>query len=534
MGEKFGPSDEQINIINEIGNVVVTAKPGSGKTYTIVEKIKVITEQLKDYQGVIAISFTRKASHELEVRCKKKNIPLKQSFYGTIDHFYISQIIMPFTKHITHQINHLDIHTNLRDFPEFSDLIHIVEGITPTIEELLIRSLSEGHIFLEICGETAFFILTHVKEAKEYLLSRYTHIFIDEYQDCGEIQHKIFLTLVEGGMIGFAVGDLDQAIYAFSNRFSKFLASLIKNTNFKHFEITKNHRCHESISNYSLKMMGIDVVKSDNDLRVIEVKIQGGEEEIMTLVDKYLPKIKEKYCIKYNNQVAILCRNNSTAQRAHKFLKTSSKLFVETELDRYNAYWARLFNNFLQCYYDKNLFQVDFVEKYINEEISPKIYKKAIRLIDSLFKSEDFKLINHISEIIDFARMVYPEYENQQVITAFSDILTDREKLLSYKPASEEEICILTLHKSKGLEFKIVFHLDLYKWIFPFEGISEEDYIQSLNLHYVGVTRAIEVCYLIQGSLRYRTQQQDLWNAVQSPFLQIEGLSDLRRKLTWI
>lgn len=60
------PTDEQKRIIRHDGNIVVTAKPGSGKTYTIVEKIADILPDLPAHKGVIAISFTNKASDELK------------------------------------------------------------------------------------------------------------------------------------------------------------------------------------------------------------------------------------------------------------------------------------------------------------------------------------------------------------------------------------------------------------------------------------------------------------------------------------
>lgn len=79
MIKKAVPTNEQQLIINESGNIVITARPGSGKTFTIVEKIKLISNELLDYQGVIAISFTKKASEELQIRCKRMNIPRKCS-----------------------------------------------------------------------------------------------------------------------------------------------------------------------------------------------------------------------------------------------------------------------------------------------------------------------------------------------------------------------------------------------------------------------------------------------------------------------
>lgn len=75
------PTREQENIINCIGNIVVTAKPGSGKTYTIVEKIARLLPNLPDYKGVIAISFTNKASIELKQRCLKRCADTKKIIF---------------------------------------------------------------------------------------------------------------------------------------------------------------------------------------------------------------------------------------------------------------------------------------------------------------------------------------------------------------------------------------------------------------------------------------------------------------------
>lgn len=57
----------------------------------------------------------------------------------------------------------------------------------------------------------------------QYIKARYSHIIIDEYQDCGEIQDKVFIKLVESGLTGIAVGDINQAIYGFTKRFPKYL-----------------------------------------------------------------------------------------------------------------------------------------------------------------------------------------------------------------------------------------------------------------------------------------------------------------------
>lgn len=216
------PTKEQLEVLEYDGNTVVIAKPGSGKTFTVVEKIARVMPEMPDYQGVIAISFTNKASDELRKRCKLRGIESKQSFFGTIDEFYISQIIIPFASHLTNLMPEYEVVVDaLANSPQYSGLANFKGENAPEQEALLLAALSEGKIFLEISGEIALYVLKNVPGALKYIKARYTHIFIDEYQDCGEIQHAIFLLLVSIGLKGIAVGDINQAIYGFSNRFQQ-------------------------------------------------------------------------------------------------------------------------------------------------------------------------------------------------------------------------------------------------------------------------------------------------------------------------
>ena len=373
-----------------------------------------------------------------------------------------------------------------------------------------------------------------VDDCKRYIKARYKYIFIDEYQDCGYIQHQIFLDLVKLGLVGVAVGDLNQAIYAFSNRYSKYLASLMKNLDFKHFEITQNHRCHKSISNYSLKLLGINVDNLE-DKRVVKVSVNGNEQQIAEAIDSKIDRIKKIYNVDKNSEIAILCRGNASAEQMDKYLKTDHKLFSENELDRYNAYWARLFSDLLMSYFDNNIFSIDFVEKYIDEEINQNLFNKANSLVNKIFKLNVEELYNNIYLFFKVAKLIYPDYENNDIKDVLEEILGSPDRILCYKPAEDSQMCIMTLHKSKGLEFKVVFHLDLYKYIMPNEGdwVTEEDIEQSLNLHYVGITRAKEVCYIMQGSKRYRQKYDDYIDAIESPFLEREGLDELRINTEW-
>lgn len=534
MVNSIGPTDEQQRIIDAEGNIVVIARPGSGKTYTVVQKIKKILENCYNYNGVIAISYTKKASRELEQRFKVKGICKKSSFFGTIDNFYISEIIIPFAKYLFNRYIDLRVESELKKYPEYAILGKIRNGIDEKTEMLLIKSLSEGYIFLEISGETALYILNKIHEARRYIQARYTHIFIDEYQDCGGIQHQIFIRMLSLGLKGIAVGDIDQAIYAFANRHSKYLTELTKNKEFKLYRITKNHRCHESIEAYSLQLLGIAQPRPHIDtMRVFGVYCMGNEISIAKLIAERLPLIKEKYVVDNNCKIGILCRNKGSATNISKNIGVENKLFIDNALDISKYQWSRFFADFLRDYFDENVFPADVVDKFVDEELDGSNYKCILRMVKEIFDLESCELIHKIKAFEKLASKIYPEYESCDAMAELGYVLKSQEQLNGYRPPANNEICIMTLHKSKGLEFDVVFHMDLYDWTFPRRKISKEEYQQDLNLHYVGVTRAKKVCYIMQGTKRYRSYKGDYCHAEPSPFLTLNGVENFRINCKW-
>lgn len=73
-------TQQQIEAIEYLSNLVVLACPGSGKTTVMKEKIRKCIPALLSHQGVIAMTFTKKASAELKKRCKSDGFITKQSF----------------------------------------------------------------------------------------------------------------------------------------------------------------------------------------------------------------------------------------------------------------------------------------------------------------------------------------------------------------------------------------------------------------------------------------------------------------------
>lgn len=526
------PTDEQQAIIKHDGNTVVTARPGSGKTYTIVEKISKILPTLEDFQGVIAISFTNKASLELKQRCHAHGINSKKSFFGTIDKFYISQIIIPFASHLTGVSPDYEVIKEISEDGEFSGLLDATWPLTKQENVLLENALREGKIFLNLTGETAMYILEKVPGAMLYIKSRYSHIIIDEYQDCGQIQDLIFTTLVSNGLTGIAVGDFNQAIFGFTNRFPTYLISLISREDFTHFELSKNHRCHVSISEYSLCLFGASKIIPE-DKRVFKVSITGNEEQLAHAIDLRIERIKRKYEIINNNKMAILCRSNSTIEKIASSLKTPHKVFADTVLDKDNSDWGRLFRDILLSSLGHEIYAVDFAEQFFSEEYDSTKYRLALKLCQRIFSCNVSTINSAEDDIVALAELIHPKKRNNATVHTLHLILNNDDLIRNFLPASENEVNIMTLHKSKGLEFDAVFHMDMYKWILPNEYGNENSKIQDLNLHYVGITRAKKVCYIMNGTQRYRSRQDDFFPAEPSPLLFLDGLQERRKDISW-
>ena len=526
------PTLEQQDVLNYDKNIVVTARPGSGKTYTVVEKIATILPSLPDFKGVIAISFTNKASDELKKRCRQRGIGTKKSFFGTIDKFYISEIVIPFASHLTNNMPDYEVVDEILPEERYGCLQGATFPFSPEQEELLLVALAEGKIFLELTGEIALYLLTNVPGVLKYIKARYTHIFIDEYQDCGQTQHKIFLALVENGLTGIAVGDIHQAIFGFANRFPKYLISLIGREDFRHFQLNINHRCHKSISEYSLALFRSSKEIPD-EKRVFRVNITGNEINIAQKIYKLLESIKVKYGVARNNQIAILCRGNGTIRILDSALKTAHKTFIDTALDRDNSDWGRLFCDMLYARFENGIYPVDVAEHLYSEEVDPVKYRRALSMCKEIFSHDesDMELAEPI--FIKLAKLVHPKKESEKAVELLHETLSTKPFLSSFIPAADDEINLMTLHKSKGLEFNVVFHMDLYKWITPLENVSDEERTQALNLHYVGVTRAIDVCYLMIGTKRYRPKYNDFYQAEPSPFLGLPGTAERRNEVDW-
>jgi len=536
-------TEEQLSAINSSENMVITACPGSGKTTVIVEKIRKELNELPSYQGVIGITFTQKSAKELKDRCKKDSFDIKSTFLGTIDHFCLQEIIYPFISRLYGISNsalecksYKDIDTvfkeGLPDLNERGVVLKTSDYIS--LESIFRNHYDNGFILLEAVGIIANNLIGNSNSCQRYLKARYKTLYIDEYQDSSEVQHKLFLNIYELGLKAVAVGDINQSIYAWRGSNPEYIQELISRSDvFEHHIVNINHRCHISISNYANRLLdeNCQTIHSDN-LRVYQFQINGTQVNVAEELNTFIPEIMDIHEIENYSNVAILVKNKKSLEYLKENITLPYKVYDDDILLLINTSISKLLYELLVYRLNENVLINDVLEVLRNYDFSNKsTLKKDREKIQKIRTCSDRRLK---TKLISLVSQLLNETPTDREIKTLDEILASEELLNKYNFQENNELQIMTLHKSKGLEFEIVIHLDLYEWILPFRNFTGDwndppdypNYRQDLNLHYVGVTRAKNACYLIYSDRRLNSSNQSR-QGTPSYFLHKNGLNGL-------
>ncbi|SHN17245.1 DNA helicase-2 / ATP-dependent DNA helicase PcrA [Cyclobacterium lianum] len=136
------------------------------------------------------------------------------------------------------------------------------------------------------------------------------------------------------------------------------------------------------------------------------------------------------------------------------------------------------------------------------------------KTIEGLNRYENVQeLLNAIKEYVD-----NPENEDKSLGAFLQEIalLTDEDQ----NKDSQDTVTLMTIHSSKGLEFKYVFVVGMEEDLFPSQMMmqSREDLEEERRLFYVASTRAMDKLYLSYALTRYRYGR--LLNCEPSRFLE--------------
>lgn len=525
-------TDEQKAILEESGNCVILAAPGSGKTATITAMVKAKLDTLRSHKGAIAISYTNKASTELRQRIRSGGTDTKSSFFGTIDKFFISEIVVPFGRHLwgvpRKELQTLKAEELNAVYAKAGSDVRYEPSVLLKDVDVLGKLYQHGVIVLESVGFLAYHILQESNACRRYLQARYTDIVIDEYQDCGEWQHLFFLSLVGLGLRGIAVGDLDQSIFSWADKHPRFLRTLATNESFATYQLTENHRCHPSIAQYATTFLSGEQNRPvPSDLRVFHATVEGAEREIGDWLSQAVPKIETRFQVETRNKIAVLTRLSRTAEFVRDSLELPHHYALATELDDESTPACRAFKGTLHWLFGVKETRRGFVSEMLDPFTPQIVQRRLVHLLSELQQEVPFdeSSIPQITRLfVQIAEIVTGKTVTQRDGRKLHAVL-ESGRWINYMPAYSHQIQLMTIHKSKGLEFDVVIHLDLYDDVLPFRRrVADAD---EINLHYVALTRAKAACIICTAPFRY--DGSELVRALPSPYFDRPELGALRR-----
>ena len=360
-------TDEQKEVIDTTeGQLVCIAGPGSGKTATLVGRIKKLCE-ITQPERVLAITYTKKAARELLSRCNSFCKEGSMPYISTIHSFAFE--ILRANRDVTGReykvltgVDNLTLIDNLLySYPQIDGIKYGKKygryGTLKTVEKKLQaygamleeefrkKNAELGNLFYSFAesyyeavrnsgymtyDEIIVECINLLKENEDILngyRNLYKYIMVDEYQDVNkENAELIYLLAGENGNL-CVVGDDDQAIYGFRGGSNKYMLDFKRvYPNARNIILTKNFRSLKTIVDLSAS-----VVKGNErfDKNIVATREEGEKPYIIgsnsaAMLDEVIAScVTNGYSY---SDIAILSTLNAPLESLHEELKAPTVL----------------------------------------------------------------------------------------------------------------------------------------------------------------------------------------------------------------
>lgn len=535
----FIPSPYQEKIFDFItegkGNAVVSAKAGSGKTFTIVNAMKLIPKTKK----AIFIAFNKSIADELNEKLKNNSNCMAYTTHSLgfrmVRRNLGNNIIVDEYKYRTYlKNNFLDI-TGLNDgeinieknqINEYTEnilllidfsrlfLAHDDEAINNIVERYDVPLIANEVEAVKRCLEWGKNNITSIDYVDMLWLPTalnlrplgmlYDWVFLDEAQDSSIAAIALFKKCVKPNVGRWVcVGDEKQCINLFCGSNEDNFRQLCHSENTQVFDLPVSYRCGKKIIEFSQSIVK-DILPKEN---AIDGEIKNG---------------CKLSCLKDGDMV--LARSKAP------LLKVYTKLIKKG----INCYIKGL---------DIGANLINLLDSIKGEELNINLKKDGvfIRLYDKLFETRN-KLVEKRGLDIDDASLssyIMEQYDTIKALEVLAFNCTTKNELKSrIKDIFKEDskgVCLSTIHKSKGLEADNVYILCHSSM--PSKNCHHEwERIQEKNLMYVAYTRAKKILGFISekevpptGSMSEPEDILDELNYIESKVCEILGRIPLQK-----
>ena len=262
-------NDEQAAAVaSKARHIVVIAGPGTGKTFTLVNRIvRIIKEGSGRPEDITAITFTNRAADEMRERLGKiEGVDVGRSFIGTF-HAYCLELFRKEGQDLTvidetgreKIIAGLLPHLSAKDIRKTCGWIesyyhHLAAGelseaeseMPPWVRMYFKELEARRGIDLGSIIPKAVYRLKTEESFRNSVGTTLKYLFIDEFQDLNRAQYE-FVRVLANYCSVFAIGDPDQAIYGFRGSSPEFFHRFIKEFGPEIITLNRNYRSAKKV-----------------------------------------------------------------------------------------------------------------------------------------------------------------------------------------------------------------------------------------------------------------------------------------------
>lgn len=391
---------------------------------------------------------------------------------------------------------------------------------------------------------------------------KYRYILVDEFQDINQIQYDVVRLLAGERKNLFVVGDDDQSIYGFRGSRPDIMLGFPKDfPGAVQIILDQNFRSTENIVRASENLIGHNEQRFEKQMQTVNepgeaiciVECENIRMENQELLDKI--RMHVQMGVPYE-EIAILYRTNTGAEPVIEELIAQNLPFqVRDSVKNLFEHWIardmitymemaegeRSRGHMLQImnrpnrYIQREALTEEIVDfEHLKEFYADKdwMIERIVSLEKDLFlltKMRPYAAMNYIRKGMGYDTYIdtYASYRHLKT-EEFYEILDRlmesargcaslaewKEQIAAYTKALQEQmrtrrkdasgITLTTMHSAKGLEFQVVFVLDVNEEVIPHHKAVEEEAVEEeRRLFYVAVTRAKKQLYLYYTRERY-------------------------------
>jgi len=406
---------------------------------------------------------------------------------------------------------------------------------------------------------------------------RFQYILVDEFQDICSLQYEVVRMLAKPQDNLFIVGDDDQSIYGFRGSKPEIMMNFTKDyPEAQQVLLNVNYRSKQGIVDTAGKLIAHNKVRFAKDVKAQNEQTDGVNiysfssklkqaENIALLIKQYMEQPAAKY-----SDIAILYRtNNHTVYTADKLMKEGIPFHMkEKPKNIYDSPIAKDIIAYLNYALYENCLE-DFLRimnrpvRYIKKTTVPrqafrmealiqnnKSTKYVVQNIVDLYDAfrfikglNSFSAVNFIRKGVgyeaflkkqalengrDAAKEIEMLEELMQLAKDFETIPEWLEHIQNYdtimreitqqenglKSAETDAVSMVTMHSSKGLEWKVVILPDVNEGVVPHKkAVTDNELEEERRMFYVAMTRAKESLFL------FYIQEKEAGNLLPSRFL---------------